>query len=203
MNLPILTLCCALTIAEPQEINIPTQTIANCVEQCYNNCSEIVEDALENIAYVELPVTTEYEIVNHSGMKSYERHTALKRGHQYLLQQYATTDAYGFRGINGRYLCAVGTRFNMPVGQYFDAVLENGTVIPCIVGDIKADIHTDNTNTFTKNGCCLEFIVDYKVLDNTVKKMGDCSYLSDEFNSKVVKFVVYDELNVVTEIQNY
>ena len=47
MNLPILTLCCALTIAEPQEINIPTQTIANCVEQCYNNCSEIVEDALE------------------------------------------------------------------------------------------------------------------------------------------------------------
>jgi hypothetical protein len=33
--------------------------------------------------------------------------------------------------------------------------------------------------------------------------MGDVSYLSEEFNSNVVKFVVYDELNAIEEINNY
>lgn len=212
MKLGIMLLCANLVVVEPivalqDATNVITENSGKIVEtistQCYNDCSERIANVLLEIEEQQnaiLPITTEYEIINHNGKKCYERYTALKRGNQKLLQQYCTTDTFGFRGYNGRYCVAVGTRFNMPVGQYFDAVLENGVIIPCVVGDIKADIHTDITNTFSQNGCCLEFIVDGKELDETVKYMGDVSYLSDEFNSNVVKFIVYDELNAIAEI---
>ena len=210
MKLGIMLLCANLIIL-PQEgiadeiLRNAEKTVEITVTQCYNDYSERISQAVDEINQitVNLPKTTEHKISNHNGMKSYERYTALKRGNQKLLQNYCTTDELGFRGYNGRYCVAVGTRFEMPVGQYFDAILENGTIIPCVVGDIKADIHTDVTNTFTKNGCCLEFIVDGSVLESTVKKMGDVSYLSEEFNSNVVKFVIYDELNAIEEINNY
>ncbi|MDO5150838.1 MAG: hypothetical protein Q4D76_15835 [Oscillospiraceae bacterium] len=31
---------------------------------------------------------------------------------------------------------------NAPCGTYIDLIIENGVLIPCIVGDIKADAHT-------------------------------------------------------------
>lgn len=129
---------------------------------------------------------------NHTTKKSFESYTVFGRNtNQQKLQEIAVTDEHGFRMINGNYLVAVGSKFGMKIGQYFDLVLEDGTIIHCIMGDEKDDDDTDKHNVYTSNGCMSEFIVDTSRLDSTVAKMGDCSYLNDNWNSRVVEVIVY------------
>ena len=117
---------------------------------------------------------------------------------QYKLQQIAYTGTYGIRMYDGRYCIAVGTAITSDVGVYIDIILENGTVIPCIVGDIKADIHTSAENIFTLNSiCCSEFIVDMNHLDPYVKLTGNVSKACTEWDSKVAKFKVYNDVDIV------
>ena len=134
----------------------------------------------------QLPYNAEY-----TGKKCYESYSSITDTTtlQYELQQSATTDEDAFRKIDNRYLVSIGTHFNAPCGTYIDIVLENGTVIPCIVGDIKPDECTDITNTYTKNNSATEFIVD--ATKTTANISGDVSSLYDEWQSKVKEIVVY------------
>lgn len=140
------------------------------------------------------PTKINYLINGHNGIKTFMNYTTItdKTSNQYALQQKAYTDEIGFRKIDNKYCVAIGTAFNASVGQIFDAELENGTIIKCIVGDIKDDKHTDETNVFTSQGCCLEFIVDINQLDGTIKTLGDCSIKSDEWKSPCFQYVIYD-----------
>ena len=144
--------------------------------------------------FIAPPKHEDYLIIAHNGKKTWMSYKAItnKSSNQYKIQQRAETDENGFRKVNDRYLVAIGTAFGAEVGQYFDAELENGTIIECIVGDIKDNKDTDATNVFTKQGCCLEFIVDSKHLDTTVKKMGDCSYLTEDWNSPCFQYKIYN-----------
>ena len=141
------------------------------------------------------PLKKEYHLINgHNGMKTFMSYTAItdKTSNQYALQQMAYTDEMGFRKINNRYCVAIGTAFEASVGQIFNVELDNGTMIPCIVGDIKDDRDTDASNVFTSQGCCLEFIVDIPRLDGIIKTLGDCSSRCDEWNSPCFQYVIYD-----------
>lgn len=132
---------------------------------------------------------------NYNGKKTYMDYDTIKSyvSNQYKLQTLAQTDKNGLRVVNNRYCIAIGTYFNAPVGQYVDIVLSNGTVIPCIIGDIKANIHTDVNNIFTTaSNCCTEFIVETSYLPKEIKTNGDISYISNEWNSPVTQIVVYD-----------
>ena len=139
---------------------------------------------------------TDHEAPITSGFKSYMPYTAItsQSSNQYKLQQMAYTGNYGIRMIDGCYCVAIGTGFNADIGTYFDLILENGTIISCIVGDVKADKHTDKDNMVTvANGCLTEFIVNSSALDRNAKRMGDISYCCDEWNSRVKKIRVYDK----------
>ena len=151
-------------------------------------CSEYISD--EQLDYIEYiaPIT--------SGFKSYMPYTAItsKSSPQYKLQQIAYTGTYGIRQYDNRYCVAIGTAFNADIGTYFDLILANGTVIHCIVADIKADRHTDSNNMITiANGCLTEFIVDSSTLNRKAKRMGDISYCNEDWNSRVEKIRVYDK----------
>ena len=155
------------------------------------------------IAYVSLDYISnkklnykEYIVPKTSGFKSYMPYTAItsKSSPQYKLQQIAYTGTYGIRQYDNRYCVAIGTAFNADVGTYFDLILANGTVIPCIVADIKADRHTDSNNMVTiANGCLTEFIVDSSTLNRNAKRMGDISYCNEDWDSRVEKIRVYDK----------
>lgn len=137
----------------------------------------------------------EYNVPNNKGFKSYMSYKALtsKTSKQYKLQNnYAYTGTYGIRQVNSRYCIALGSYFNADIGQYVDIVLNNGTIIPCIVGDRKADIHTDANNIFASNGCCTEFIIDSSALNTKAKSMGDISACCVEWDSPVAKIIVYE-----------
>lgn len=151
-------------------------------------CSEYISD--EQLDYIEYiaPIT--------SGFKSYMPYTSItsKSSPQYKLQQSAYTGTYGIRQYGNRYCVAIGTAFNADVGTYFDLILENGAVIPCIVADIKANNHTDSNNMVTiANGCLTEFIVDSSALNRNAKRMGDISYCNKDWDSRVEKIRVYDK----------
>ena len=143
----------------------------------------------------------EYTVPITSGFKSYMPYTAItsRESKQFKLQQMASTGTYGIRTVNNRYCVAIGTAFNAQVGTYFDLILANETVISCVVGDVKADKHTDSSNMVTvASGCLTEFVIDNSVLDRNAKRMGDISYCCDEWNSRVEKIRVYDK-NVFEE----
>ena len=139
---------------------------------------------------------TEYNIPKNNGFKSYMSYLSIKTqsSYQYKLQsQYAYTGNYGIRQVNGRYCIAIGTFSKASIGTYVDLILENGTVIQCIVGDFKAPVHTDSSNIVTlHNGCVSEFIVDKNNLHSTAKKMGDVSYCDSNWKSPVKLMRVYD-----------
>lgn len=138
-----------------------------------------------------------YSVPEYSGYKSWMPYTAITSisSPQYLLQnEYAYTGTYGIRQINGRYCVAIGSHFTEDIGQYFDLILENGTVIPCILADQKADEDTDEDNIFTSwNGCATEFIVDADGLNHAAKRDGDISSCCDDWDSPVVQIKVYEK----------
>lgn len=148
----------------------------------------------QNYVVYDAPVT--------SGFKSYMDYRTItdETSLQYVLQnEYAYTGNYGIRMVDDRYCIALGSYFTSDIGQYVDLILENGIVIPCVLSDQKADVHTDENNMVTVHSDCLtEFIIAVDCLDDTVELYGDISYCCDEWSSRVVQVVVYDK-NILYE----
>ena len=139
--------------------------------------------------YYKAPGTTgfksfmDYNTITNVGSKQYEIQNA-----------YAITGEYGIRMVDNRYCIALGSYFNCDIGQYVDLILNNGTVIPCVLSEFKDDAHTDYYNIITlQNGCMSEFIVNVDSLNDNVKKYGDVSYCNDNWNSPVVSVKIYNK----------
>ena len=164
-----------------------------------NLCPYTKEDFKHSGTYVATCTTggaTTYFLPQTRGFKCVESYTAItnQSSKQYALQQIAKTSHNGIRTVNDRYCVAMGTFFGMEIGQYFDLKLQNGTVIKCILGDIKSDIDTDENNITTKyNGCASEFISDVNTIPADVYMAGDVSKLYSDWDSPVKEVTVYGE----------
>lgn len=113
--------------------------------------------------------------------------------HYKLQNQYAyTNETDGIRMVEGRYCIALGSYFTKRIGQYVDVILENGTVIHCILGDQKSDAHTDAAHIAHPDGSVVEFIIDKTKIDPLPRRMGSMSYAYEEWRSPVVQIIVYD-----------
>lgn len=111
-----------------------------------------------------------------------------KSSEQWRLQQDAVTDQQGLRMYRGRYLVAVGTHYSSYCGKELDVTLDTGKLIRVVVGDVKQDIHTDETHRYVPtNGNIIEFIVDTSKLDSLTRAMGDISYTG--FAGSVISIV--------------
>lgn len=112
----------------------------------------------------------------HSSTKTHMSYTAItsKNSPQFKLQQAAYTDTSGIRMVDDRYMIAVGTYYADFVGQDLNIVMKNGEQIKCIVGDFKADSHTDDMHMYhiggyengayyAGDGSVIEFIVDSRI----------------------------------------
>lgn len=175
-------------------------SVSNVAESSVPEGSEVDSENQENGTETETEATEqpetyevikEYPITDGNTTKTVLPYKAFGRNtKQAKLQSLCQTNEVGLRVYDGRFTIAVGTYFNTAIGQYFDLVLENGTVIPCIMGDLKADIHTDSRGLFTEaSGCMTEFIVDRTYLPNK----NSATYCYEEWNSKVVNVIVYNK----------
>ena len=110
---------------------------------------------------------------------------------QYKLQKKAYTGSYGIRQVDGRYCIAVGSYYTEKIGTYIDLILKNGTVIPCILADCKANKDTDGKNQKTADGSLIEFVVDTPKLSKKVRIRGDVAYSTKAWNTKIVKIKIH------------
>jgi len=115
---------------------------------------------------------------------------------QWKLQNWAAyTAPSGIREIDGRLCVAVGSYYNAPIGAYIDLIMENGATIKCIMADQKADEHTDPTHRWhSSDGSVGEFLVEKDALSQTVRQMGDISYVSPELEGNISQIKVYDKV---------
>lgn len=198
MILLLLGLVCATAVVVVPTVSIVTK--ADVIE-------EQVEQPIvvESIPFEEVYFEPEVKVIEETpyilvempersrDFKSYMDYRRLGKYLQADLQEVATTDENGFRVVDGRYLIAVGTAVSNEVGAYVTLILENGTEIECIVGDVKDDIHTQDNNIVTEaNECVSEFIIDKEVMPEKVLRMGSVSYAFEEWKSMVVSIKVED-----------
>ena len=156
----------------------------------------ISEQYLEDIADSKLiDVPSKYHTKNRC--KSWEPYTAItaRNSKHYKLQhEYAYTGTYGIRMVDERYCIAVGSYFTTKIGQYIDVILENGTIIPCILGDQKSDAHTDELHiAHRSDGSVVEFIIDTKQFVRKASRSGDTSDCCEEWDSPVVQIRIYNK----------
>ena len=98
----------------------------------------------------------------HKEFKSYMRWTALSpKSKQGKFSAKASPDPEtAIMMYNGRYLVALGFAYADYVGQEIDIIMESGQIIPAVVGDFKAEKHTDEHNsTHLWDGSVVEFVV--------------------------------------------
>ena len=111
---------------------------------------------------------------------------------QYQLQQnpYCVVDERGFLMYRDNwYVVAMGSYWGK-IGDKFIVRLENGTIIPVIMGDCKANVDTDREHyAYAKDGHILEFLIDtnssYMINSNAVY-YGLINQAFTEFDSKIV-----------------
>ena len=143
-----------------------------------NNLLEIrIQELLTDIEEFEkLIITPSYD-----DFKSYLPYDAItnRLSKQWQLQQQATTNEDGIRCIDEIPMVAVGTGWGLTVGDIALVTCDNGNSFKVIIGDIKADIHTDAANkTTVASGCRCEFIVELNKLVPKVKSMGNVAVLA-------------------------
>ena len=141
---------------------------------------------------------SEYDIPDYdTAFKTYMDYRKItdKTSAQYMLQMEAYTDDMGLRKYGDHYIVAIGTYYSDNIGDTFKITLDNDTSFNVIIGDIKADCHTDSQNMYSpvydNNGNLIsanviEFIVDTNKLDRSVKKLGTVSAY-DDFKGNIVK----------------
>ena len=178
------------------ELNVDRLTNENTALSGYNvelaqQVQELTKQAEELTAQVE-ELNKQLETgTNKRDFKSYMPYTALtdKTSPQWQLQLQATTDEDGIRRYNGLPMIAVGTGWGLNIGDTALVVCENGNSFLAIVGDWKADRHTDDTNKTTlSNGCRCEFIVEKSKLNEYTRIMGNIATIS-KYEGYVVSII--------------
>lgn len=127
-----------------------------------------------------------------TSFKSYMSYRAITntKSAQYRLQEECWTDDNGLRRYNNDYVIAVGSYYTNTIGERFKITLDSGNSFYAVIGDFKADKHTDSLHQYTPTEsvgkCVVEFVVDTSTLDRTARKMGDISYI-EGFDGNVEK----------------
>ena len=166
------------------------------VEEIVENI-ELEDDELEEIE--ENLTFTDCDVPSDKLFKSYmdARHITNKNTQQYRLKSEYVLDETGIYKVDDRFCCAIGSYYTTQIGTYFDIVMKNGEIIPCILADCKADEHTDNLGQYTiSNDSIVEFIVHSPTLipniSNRWGNTGDVSTLGGIFDGEISYIRIYE-----------
>lgn len=175
----------------------------NTIWPVYSNWS------ISDITYEDKEAPNEIPEVYSSNAKTYMKYQSLgyeswnRQGHL-CRQKEAYTGNHYIRMIDGRMLIALGQHYSSTIGTYIDIQLEDGTVLACILGDVKANKDTDSTKRYCiHDNSVLEFIVDSQGIDSkdytklkTLEPLGGAGNYSKikELSSPVKIIRVYNKV---------
>lgn len=185
---------CGKTIPQSETIHTSETTVTTIIIQPQIKGQAVKEDLL--VEYKKLDTTTStttqmtesqttndysyYEIPEgDTNFYAYMDWTAVTdhNSPQYNLLSKGWTDSQGIRRVGDDVCIALGTYYTDTVGDRFIITTDMGNSYTAIVGDIKADCHTDSKNQYrwagnnSKN--VVEFIVDTNSLDYAVRTSGN------------------------------
>lgn len=152
--------------------DVQTSSYGQTTEDQYNASKDLSDDKQISLSEVALCEATSYNVPENVGKcdSTVRTHMAYTKVTSRTSAQYAllnSDDAYtdkktGFRMYQGRYCIAVGSGYTQKIGNKIDLVMEDGSIIQCVLGDCKADKDTDaETHTYCKwDGSVAEFIID-------------------------------------------
>ena len=134
-----------------------------------------------------------------SSFKTYMDYRAVTntRSAQYkFLRTYTYTDNEGFLRVPSErslgiyddyYVVALGSYYGTTIGTKYKITTDTGTVFYAILGDCKADRHTDSKHQYAvRNKDIVEFVVDTRKLNKLVKRMGSANVYMP-VNGSIVK----------------
>lgn len=199
-------LCTSVLIGAIHNTYLKVEAATQQLNYIYNQVSEINEKTYltENIgataSVVDYPEqnTTSYDIPAYdTSFKTYMDYRCItnENSDQYKLQQLAWTDEDGLRRLGNAYLVAMGTYYTEECGKVFEIEFDTGEIITVVVGDIKADSHTDINNQYSPvydnegnmiSANVLEFIVDTQEMARKAKRLGSveiCANLQGNIKS--------------------
>lgn len=112
------------------------------------------------------------------------------------LQEVSYTDEFGCRRYNDDYCVALGSFYSDCIGDRFEVTLDTGVTFTIITADMKADIHTDESNryhpcvNYDGENCAnvLEFIIDDDKVSAEMYDYGSVDYY-DYFKGNISKMV--------------
>ena len=173
-----------INIIDVKEQNDKLHTENEKLKQKQQDLLVQIEDLEATILQLQENIAT----MSKKDFKSYLPYKAItnKTSKQWELQQKATTNDDGIRCIDGIPMVAVGTGWGLWVGDIAVVTCANGNSFKVMIGDIKADRHTDEANkTTVANGCRCEFLVDKDKLAPYVKLMGNIAIM-DKYSGYVI-----------------
>ena len=175
----------------------PTAGVITAVNEMESDVSpiEVEEEVVEIVAEAE-PQYITMDVPSNNGFKSYMdcKYITDITSEQYKFKYDYLNTASGIFSVDGKYVCAVGTYYATEIGTRIDLVMESGEVVECIVGDVKANQHTDSLNRqHSVDGSVVEFIVDTDSLSDKARQMGDVSYADPRLMGEIQAIRVYLE----------
>ena len=171
--------------------NVPLEALNSPIETSISVESTDVEMVAE-----EEPQWVEMDVPSGNSFKSYMDCSYItdESSAQYQFKYDYLCSASGIMVVDGRYVVAIGSYYATEIGTRLDLVMENGSVVPCILGDCKADCHTDSTNRqHSVDGSVVEFIISTDNLDEKARQMGDCSYADERLMGEISAIRIYVE----------
>lgn len=154
-----------------------------------------VEDTNISTVAMEEPKWVEMDVPSNNSFKSYMDCSKITdvNSEQYKFKYDYLCSASGIMLVDNRYVIAIGSYYTTKIGCRVDLVMENGEIVECIVGDCKADKHTDSLNRQNPNGSIVEMIVATDNLSDEVRLRGDCSYADPRLMGEIIAIRVYLE----------
>ena len=179
---------------EPTEYTA-TAGIVRAVEKIPTKIEPQIEEEEVSVVEAPEPQWVEMDVPSNNSFKSYMdcKYITDESSDQYKLKFEYLSSASGIMMVDDRYVVAVGSYYTTEIGCRIDLVMENGAIVNCIVGDCKADKHTDSSNRQNPNGSVVEFIVCTDNLSDEVRLRGDCSYADENLMGEISSIRVYLE----------
>lgn len=195
-----------MTETTSTEVTTSTEEIEGFSETVIEQVQDVVEDAEPVVYDVQYSDTggiicevPNWDACCHSEVKTYMGYQAVtlvaSSQYQLLNSSYAYTDEHGLRmyddGTGARYCVALGSYYTTAIGQKFDLVMEDGHYVPCILGDAKADVHTNWSNQYgSANGDVAEFIIDNTVYYQMYDMSGTVNWV-EGLSGKIQSIILY------------
>ena len=181
-------------VVEPTEYTA-TAGVVRAIEKIPTKIEPQIEEEEVSVVEAPEPQWVEMDVPSNNSFKSYMdcKYITDESSDQYKLKFEYLSSASGIMMVDDRYVVAVGSYYTTEIGCRIDLVMENGAIVNCIVGDCKADKHTDSSNRQNPNGSVVEFIVCTDNLSDEVRLRGDCSYADENLMGEISSIRVYLE----------